>query len=87
MSGDHHHHHDDHDHDHDHHHHGSVTHSICRQIPPAREGDGNAVTQKGLVDPAALDALIDAYQNRVGTAERRKSRRARLERSLNSARR
>ena len=24
------------------------------------------LTQKGLVDPAALDALIDAYENRIG---------------------
>ncbi len=65
MSGDHHH---DHDHDLDHHHHhGSVTHSHLPSDPALRvKAMETLLTQKGLVDPAALDALIDAYQNRIG---------------------
>ena len=66
MSGDHHHDHD-HDHDLDHHHHGSVTHSHLPSDPALRvKAMETLLTQKGLVDPAALDALIDAYQNRIG---------------------
>jgi nitrile hydratase subunit alpha len=49
----------DHDHDHDH-----------QEVPPdpalrvmALE---SLLVEKGLVDPAALDALIDTYENRVG---------------------
>lgn len=65
MSGDHHHNHD-HDHDLDHHH-GSVTHSHLPSDPALRvKAIETLLTQKGLVDPAALDALIDAYQNRIG---------------------
>ncbi len=64
MSGDHHHH---DDHDHDHHHHGSVTHSHLPSDPALRvKAMETLLTQKGLVDPAALDALIDAYKNRIG---------------------
>lgn len=64
MSGDHHH---VHHPDLDHHHHGSVTHSHLPSDPALRvKAMETLLTQKGLVDPAALDALIDAYQNRIG---------------------
>ncbi len=59
-----HHHEDDHHHDH---HHGSLTHSHLPSDPVLRvKAIETLLTQKGLVDPAALDALIDAYQNRIG---------------------
>ncbi len=62
-----HHHDDDHHHDHHDHHHGSLTHSLLPSDPALRvKAMETLLTQKGLVDPDALDALIDAYQNRIG---------------------
>ena len=57
-----------HDHDHDHHHdhgheHESSTLSPLELRVRALE---TVLTQKGYVDPAALDVLIDTYQTKVG---------------------
>ncbi len=57
MPHDHHHH--DHDHDHD--------HAVLPPEPALRvKALETLLTEKGLVDPAALDAIIDIYQNQVG---------------------
>lgn len=61
----------DDDHDHDHHHaHGAAPHAHQQSIPSdlalrvaALE---SLLIEKGLVDPAALDALVDTYENKVG---------------------
>jgi len=64
MSGEHEHHHDhDHDHDHDHHH----TNSRPLSDPELRvKALEQILIEKGLVDPAAVDALIETYETRVG---------------------
>ena len=53
----------DHDHDdHDHHHHdGDVSHIEAR-VRALEE----ILTQKGYVDPAALDRLVETYERRIG---------------------
>lgn len=57
MPHDHHHH--DHDHDHD--------HAVLPPEPALRvKALETLLIEKGLVDPAALDAIIDIYQNQVG---------------------
>jgi len=58
MAHDHHHHHHDHDHDHE-------------QDPPSDialrvKALESLLVEKGLVDPAALDAIVDYYEHRVG---------------------
>jgi nitrile hydratase len=59
----------DHDHDHDHghghdHHHDEPSHLDAMDLRVrALE---TVLVAKGLVDPAALDALIDTYQHRIG---------------------
>jgi nitrile hydratase len=58
----------DHDHDHDHghghgHEHEASTLSALELRVRALE---TVLTQKGYVDPAALDVLIDTYQTRIG---------------------
>lgn len=64
MAHDHHHHHHhhqgdgDHDHDHDH---AALPDTVLRT--KALE---SLLTEKGLVDPKALDELIDTYEHRVG---------------------
>ncbi len=50
----------DHDHDHDH------EHSELGEMALRVRALESVLTQKGYVDPAALDALIDTYQTRVG---------------------
>lgn len=56
MPHDHHHH---HDHDHD--------HAVLPPEPALRvKALETLLTEKGLIDPAALDAIIDIYQNQVG---------------------
>ncbi len=51
--------HDHHDHDH--------PHSLLPPDPALRvRALETILTQKGLIDPAALDEIIDAYQNRIG---------------------
>ena len=66
MSGEHHHPHDHHDHDHDHdgdhdHDHAALADTVLRT--KALE---SLLIEKGLVDSAALDELIDTYEHRVG---------------------
>ena len=58
MSGDHHHHHD-HDHDHD----GQEIPSATALRVKALE---SLLVEKGLVDPAALDAIVDAFETKIG---------------------
>ena len=55
----------------------------CPFRPDAAESrrSSRCSSRKGLVDPAALDALIDTYEHKVGPAQRRARRRARLGRS------
>ena len=60
MSHDH-----DHDHDHDHghpHDHGSPLNDMDLRVRALQ----SLLTQKGYVDPQALDVLIDTYQTRIG---------------------
>ena len=55
--------HDDHDHDHDH------THANSRPLtdPELRvKALEQVLTEKGLVDPAAVDALVEIYETKVG---------------------
>ena len=51
--------HDHHDHDH--------PHALLTPAPALRvKALETILTQKGLIDPAALDAIIDTYENRIG---------------------
>jgi len=68
-------HHHDHDHDHDHHHHGhghGPDDSAHPHNAPLTDVQlrvralESLLTEKGLVDPAALDALVDTYETKVG---------------------
>lgn len=61
MSGGNHrdHDHHDHDHDHDHHHDDDAITFRVRALE-------RIATEKGLVDPKALDELIETYEHRVG---------------------
>jgi nitrile hydratase len=53
-----------HGHDHDHHDHD---HQVVPSDPALRtKALESLLTEKGLVDPKALDALIDTYQHKVG---------------------
>jgi nitrile hydratase len=52
----------DHDHDHDHHH----DHSELGEMDLRVRALETVLTQKGYIDPAALDVLIDTYQTRIG---------------------
>src|SRR6478752_9533791 len=51
----------DHSHDHDHDHDNHLSETVLRV--KALE---TLLVAKGLVDPAALDAMIDAYENKIG---------------------
>ena len=61
-----------HDHDHDHHHdhdHGpdhDDAHSELGEMDLRVRALETVLTQKGYIDPAALDELIDTYQTRIG---------------------
>ena len=56
-------HHNDQDHDHDHDHdHGSDLDDMTARVRALE----TILTRKGLVDPAAVDRIIDTYQNKVG---------------------
>jgi nitrile hydratase len=60
MAHDHHHH--DHDHDHDH-----GAHALLPPDPALRvKALETILTRKGLLDPAALDEILDTYENKVG---------------------
>ncbi|MFO1085997.1 MAG: nitrile hydratase subunit alpha [Reyranellaceae bacterium] len=54
---------DDHEHDHDHDHRGQDIPSATALRVKALE---SLLVEKGLVDPAALDALIDVYESKIG---------------------
>ena len=50
-------------HDHDHHH----EHQVVPSDPALRtKALESLLVEKGLVDRAALDALVDAYENKIG---------------------
>ena len=70
----------DHDHDHDHQHGSELSETQLRVR--ALE---TVLTEKGYIDPAALDAIIEAYETKVGPAQRRARRRQGLERSWRSS--
>ena len=56
-----------HDHEHHHeHHHEHEDHSELGETELRVRALETVLTQKGYVDPAALDALIDTYQSRIG---------------------
>ena len=60
MTHDHHH---DHDHDHDHdHEHGTVLSDVELRVRALE----TVLVEKGYVDPAALDLLIETYETKVG---------------------
>ncbi len=55
----------DHDHDHDHHHdheHGSELSEMQLRVRALE----TILTEKGYVDPAALDSIIEAYETKIG---------------------
>lgn len=59
--------HDDHEHDHDHDHdHDLKGHPGPPEMAAKVGALENLLVEKGLVDPAALDAIIDLYEHKVG---------------------
>ena len=59
----------DHDHDHNHNHdhaHGHDEHSELGEMDLRVRALETVLTQKGYIDPAALDLLIDTYQTKIG---------------------
>src|SRR4051812_23372475 len=55
--------HDHHDHDHDHHHdHGSELSEMQLRVRALE----TILTEKGYVDPAALDLIVEAYETKIG---------------------
>ena len=56
--------HDDHDHkdDHDHHHHNAPPSDVALRVKAIE----SLLTEKGLIIPEALDAIIETYEQRVG---------------------
>lgn len=54
-----------HDHDHDHHHHDGE-HSELSETALRVKALESLLVEKGYVDPAALDELIETYETRVG---------------------
>jgi nitrile hydratase subunit alpha len=63
LHDDHDHHHDDHDQGHGHDHHHDNHYSDMQARVKALE---TVLTEKGLIDPAAIDAIVDTYQTKVG---------------------
>jgi nitrile hydratase len=62
---------DDHEHEHEHGHGHHHDHDHEDQAPPSEpalrvKALESLLVEKGLVDPAALDALVDAYETRIG---------------------
>jgi nitrile hydratase len=57
MNGHHH-----HDHDHDHDHEGSELSEVALRVRTLE----SLLTEKGYVDPAALDAVVEAYETKIG---------------------
>ena len=65
--------HHDHDHDHDHHHHEhdhdhhhDHDHSELSEVALRVRALETILTRKGLVDPAALDAIVETYETKIG---------------------
>ncbi|MES1265004.1 MAG: nitrile hydratase subunit alpha [Variovorax sp.] len=56
----------DHDHDHDHDHAHPDDHSELGEMDLRVRALETVLTQKGYIDPAALDVLIDTYQTKIG---------------------
>jgi nitrile hydratase len=52
----------DHDHHHDHEHHGSELSEMQLRVRALE----TILTEKGYVDPKALDAIVEAYETRIG---------------------
>ncbi len=52
-----------HHHDHDHHHHHDNRYSDMEARVKALE---TVLTEKGLIDPAAIDAIVETYETKVG---------------------
>ena len=65
-----------HDHD-DHHEHGSELSEMHLRVRALE----TVLTEKGYVDPAALDAIVETYETRIGPHNGAKRRRQGLERS------
>ena len=55
-----------HDHDHDDHQHDDHDHSELGEMDLRVRALETVLTQKGYIDPAALDVLIDSYQTKIG---------------------
>ncbi len=55
-----------HDHDHDHHHHGQNFTDPPPDPALRVKALESLLVEKGLIDPAALDALIETYETKVG---------------------
>ena len=58
--------HSEHDHDHPHGHDHEHQHSDLGEMDLRVRALESVLTQKGYIEPAALDALIDSYQTRIG---------------------
>ena len=58
--------HSEHDHDHPHGHDHEHQHSDLGEMDLRVRALESVLTQKGYIEPAALDALIDTYQTRIG---------------------
>jgi nitrile hydratase subunit alpha len=57
----------DHDHDHhDHHHHHDHDHSELSETELRVRALESILTEKGYVEPAALDAIIETYEHKIG---------------------
>jgi nitrile hydratase subunit alpha len=55
-------HHHDHHHDHHHHDHGSELSPMDLRVRALE----SILVEKGYVDPAAIDAIVETYETRVG---------------------
>lgn len=67
MSADHHDHDHDHDHGHDHHHGHDHQHDNRYSDMQARvKALETVLTEKGLIDPKAIDAIVDTYETKIG---------------------
>ncbi len=55
-------HHHDHDHDDDHHHHDNHFSDVQARVKALE----TVLTQKGLIDPAAIDAIVETYETKIG---------------------
>src|ERR1700754_2469000 len=59
----------DHDHDHDHHHHHEHDHEHGSELSETQlrvRALETILTEKGYVDPKALDLIIEAYETKIG---------------------